>query len=525
MLQVVGVWFILAAVVLALARQNAAVPGLYYDEAVFGGMAKDFVAQKAQGSHMPNTQVVKAFGRPFPLFVQPYLGALNCWLLMPAVAIFGSGVGVLRMATLGWSLVALLIFMLWVWRWLGCLAAMVAGSILALDPAYFFLGILDWGAAVPSFLCRFASFFLVLLWWRNHRLRYALLAGLFAGLGFFNKIDFAVLLVSAGGAALAVFARSLWALVRARPVVIGVLCLGFALSAAPMILNALRILGLTASGEVTYEAGELGEKLNTTLAMYDGSYFYRLMDAGGLFEKMYETRSPVRSLLGIAVVVAGAALVIFGLRKASQRDVLFLLLAALGSTLGVLVLPGAVRLHHSILAYPFPHLLIALAVVMAWEALRGSGVRRQAGRWAIIASVSLVLYSQFRVIQRTQQLIRETGGRGRWSESFDAFCGQVKDRADLTIVSLDWGFNEQLICLTDQPNLVEPFWTLGRGPLPALPKATNVIYLVHPPEYSLFAIGPRYLAAALAAGKDVEVKPWNDREGHVAFYTIRCLTP
>ena len=527
-LQVLVTWFILAVIVLALARQNAAVPGLYYDEAVFGGMAKDFIAD-THGGHMPGTHVLKVFGRPFPLFVQTYLGALNCWMLMPAVAIFGADVSVLRAATLGWSLVALLVFMLWVCRWLGWRTAAVAGTVLALDPAYFFLGVLDWGAAVPSLLCRFASFLMVLLWWRDHRLRFAFLAGLFAGLGLFNKIDFAVLLVGAGGAGLILFVRPLWVLLRARPVAIGAAFLGFALGAGPMIFAARRVLAIVAAEGTSYEAGELGEKVNTTLAMYDGSYFYRLMDVGGLFEKMHEGGSPVHSLFSTGLLLAIAVIVIFGLRKRSphllRRNALFLILAALFTTIGALLLPGAVRLHHTVLVYPFPQLLVALAVVMAWEELHGSSVARRAGRLAIAAGFLLLLCSQVRAIQRTQHLIRLTGGRGRWSESFDAFCAEVKNRADLTIVSLDWGFNEQLVYLTAKPTVVEPFWGLGRDALPTLPMATNIIYLVHPPEYSLSPVGTRYLAAAQAAGKDVEVKPWNDREGHAAFYTIRYVGP
>ena len=35
-------WLLLAAAVAVPATQNLSVPGLYYDEAVFAGMAKDF---------------------------------------------------------------------------------------------------------------------------------------------------------------------------------------------------------------------------------------------------------------------------------------------------------------------------------------------------------------------------------------------------------------------------------------------------------------------------------------------------
>src|SRR5438309_11539973 len=93
-------WAILAATIGLLARQNLSVPGLYYDEAVFAGMAKDFVTGQVHGQHMPDHQVITLAGRPFPLFVQTYLGALKSWMLVPAFRIFGSSVAVLRATNL-----------------------------------------------------------------------------------------------------------------------------------------------------------------------------------------------------------------------------------------------------------------------------------------------------------------------------------------------------------------------------------------------------------------------------------------
>src|SRR5438552_6223488 len=130
-------WAVLAAMMVLLAKQNLSIPGLYYDEAVFAGMAKDFVTGEVH-SHMPGYEVRNFFGRPFPVFVQTYLGALKSWMLMPALSLFGASVPVLRLATLFWGLTALLFFMLGAWRWLGVRTALLAGPLLALEPSYFF---------------------------------------------------------------------------------------------------------------------------------------------------------------------------------------------------------------------------------------------------------------------------------------------------------------------------------------------------------------------------------------------------
>ncbi len=105
----------------------------------------------------------------------------------------------------------------------------------------------------------------------------------------------------------------------------------------------------------------------------------------------------------------------------------------------------------------------------------------------------------------------ETGGSGRWSESFDNFCREHKDRSDLTIASLDWGFNEQLNFLTDRPQLGEPFWGFGQT-APQLPVGPGYIYLVHPEEFALFPFGTYYLKDAQNKGADAEIRPYLDRQ-------------
>src|SRR5256714_5585375 len=164
-------WLLLAAVVVLFAKQNLSVPGLYYDEAVFAGMAKDFINGRVHGQHMPDHQVITLAGRPFPLFVQTYLGALKSWMLIPAFSSFGPSVATLRATNLFWQLIALLFLMLGAWRWLGLATAMIAGVLLAFDPTFFFLSVLDWGVAVQSFLCRCACFYFAIRWYQHRTLR------------------------------------------------------------------------------------------------------------------------------------------------------------------------------------------------------------------------------------------------------------------------------------------------------------------------------------------------------------------
>jgi len=292
---VIITWLLLILVILLLAKQNLSVPGLYYDEAVFAGTAKDFVTGKIHGPHMPGFEATQLFGRPFPFFVQSYLGALKCWMLMPAFQFFGNTVAVLRASNLFWSCITLLFFMLATWRWLGLRPALIAGAILAFDPAYFFLSILDWGVAGPSFLCRCLAFFFAVAWWQRRRAAYAFLTTFFAGLGFFNKIDFAVLLIAVTGAAILCFGRTLWSTLKRSIPAVAFGAAGLLVGAGAMFAKMPGIL----HGANSTQPGELTEKLNTMLALYDGSYFYRLMNVGGMFETMYAESAGLWPIFGV----------------------------------------------------------------------------------------------------------------------------------------------------------------------------------------------------------------------------------
>lgn len=506
-LAILGVWLLLSLTLIFLALPNIRLPGLYYDEVQCAGLARDFLNGHAR-PHMIGSVVMDVGGRPFPTFYQSYGAPVKSWLLMPSFAVFGASQPVLRCTALGLMLLALLIFMLWIWRWLGVPAALLAGVLLAFDPTFFFITVLDWGLVLPSFLCRFACFYFAVRWWqlRNENesetrsFFYAFLAGLFCGLGFLNKIDFAVLVT---GVVMAFLCSARWRGVSGLGRSAALAGLGFSLAASPILAHLPKLLHENVHLDKVAKASAAITKFNVMREMYDGSYFYRLMDVGGMFDKVAQAHAPVFAPFGIAVLLAAGCLI--G-KSCRDRKMAFLVVATLFITIGIYLLPKAVKIHHAILVYPFPHLVVALAVARLWR-----------HRW-VVALFVLLVASQIFALCKTQQLIRETGGRGNWSDAISAFAQEIKDRPDLRIISLDWGFNEQLAFLTDGPKLIEPFW----GKLPDDSRATNIIYLLHPPEYSFYPFGQSYLEGAQRDGPAVvDLHPWYDHEHHVAFYSLR----
>lgn len=523
-----GVWLALAVAWLWLGGLTATKLGFNYDEAIFAGLAKDFTTGEVHGHHMPGSGTINLWNRPFPVWNQPYLGSVKSWQLIPLFTFFEPTAALARMSNLSWALVGLLFFMLWVRKLFGLAEAIAGALLIATDPAFFYTSLLDWGAFVPSFVCRCAGLFFVLLAWRGQRPLHFFLAGAALGLGFFNKVDFVVVLAATTLAATFAYAKPAVNFLRAQPKLLALAALGFVVGAGPMLVMSLRMFFFAAANNAPVNPGEFSEKLHTLAAMYDGSYFYRMLDAGGLFDKMQQLAPPVWTPLGIVIVAAFAVLFWQTLRLPAGSDArrvrIFLLAALVLATLGVFLLPRAVRIYHAILAAPFAQLIIAVAAVGLWRRFSAAGHKKNFARGAIVFVFAALLATQLLATGKTEKLIYQTHGRGWWSDAQDKFAATVKDRADLTLVSLDWGFHESLLFLTDQPTLVEPFWKLTGTDPAKLPQDTNLVYLAHPPEYRLSPFGATFLDFA-RTNPHAKIADWRDREGKIVFYTVQFTAP
>ena len=522
-------WAALAALSVVLALPNREAPGLNYDEAALAGLARDLVTGQVRTQHIPTVVTIPLAGRRLPWVMAGYYGALKSWMFAPAFAVFGTSAAVLRMTSLGWALLGLLLFMLFARRLLGTGPAVVAGALLALDPSFFFIVVHDWGPVVPGFVCRFAGLLFAARAWQRNSVRSALAAGLAFGLGFWAKIDFAVLLAGCALAAALAWPGEWRAGLRERRAQAGALLGGLLLGALPMLLNLRGVLGAMADFGVG-DPRQWIQKPGALVAMFDGSYFHRLMRVGGNFEHMWEAPAAFRTPYGIVFLLALPVLAASALRVRADgsRDRLsrFVLVACAAILAALWFVPNASFLHHWTLVYPFPHLAIALAALRLWqnppEGLVAAEGARRAARAASALAVVAVLAGHLFAIERTERFLAETGGRGLWSEALHRFAAEIDGHPEVTVVSLDWGFNEQLAVLTDGPRLLEPVWALQRGETIRLDPDPNTIYLLHPEPYTILPWARSRLLAsgAIDPARD-EIREYKDRSGDTAFLAIR----
>ena len=529
LLGVAAAWLALALVVFAIAAPRTDAPGLYYDEAFLGQQAKDFFEPERGLAHPGSTREVELFGRPFPLRNAVYLGATKSQLLIPAFALFGTDVAVLRLATLATSLAALLCAMLWAGRALGAPSAILGGVLVASDPAWWFLSLHEWGPFTTLFVCRAAGFLLVAAGWTRRSPGAVAAGGVCLGLGVYTRADF---LVVVAGTALAfglVRPDLVREALRERRRLLAVLAAALAVGAAPMLLSAADLFATSAS-PVLGRRGDLVEKLRVLWSLLDGSHFHRLMQVGGRFDRMFEVEAPA-GLFGVALLACAGLVAARGVVRWRSREPLepldFLLLAAALVTVGTLVLPGAVRAHHLLNALPFPHFLVAELGVRAWRSIPPAS--RIGARAALaLAGVALV-GANAELVRSTYALVEATGGRGRWTDALREPAAELEADRSRRGVSLDWGFHEPLLFLTHRAKLVEPFWGIREAVRAAgawrFPGSAGDVYFVHEREYDLFGFGPGFLAAARAVGERrpdaLEIRTHRDREGGVAFHSVR----
>jgi hypothetical protein len=523
---------VLCAGAATLMLRDIELPGLFYDEVIQANPAAQFLLEHGRPSEIPGATSMRFLGRWLPVMTQPYMGALKSHALIPVFALFDPTPTSLRLTTLAWGLVGLILAVLWARQLLDLPTALLAAAFAALDPSFLFVSRHDWGSVSLGLICRGGGLYLALSGWtRSDRWR-LFVAGLLLGLGVYNKIDFAVFMAAAGLALLVVAPRAMAGGLRSRLAGLGVGLLGLALGAAPMIattgeaLTATRMIFRGQGGSATNWA----EKFRALEAVFDGSYFHRLMLAGGNFDDMFETAGaasgPFLAIFLATALFLGARLLIGRLRGARDPKRSFVLITTLLTLVGIVLMPAAERIHHVMNVYPFPHLVVAMALVDLWRMRSRDGAARIPTRVAAAVLAGAVLAASPVVTLRTLGTIQKTGGKGRWSDALARFGAELESRPHQVVVSLDWGFDGPLRFTARQLDLLEPIWKLRR-PRQGVGSWTfdgtpQHVYLLHPEEYAVFDYGASLLDAIYRLPPASAAIRWHrDRSGDPAFVSVR----
>ena len=519
-------WLGLSLLMALLAVGDLGVPGPNYDEVIQALPSVEFLEGRPRALALPGSEVLRLSGRPFPWMTQAYMGALKSQLLIPSFAVAGTALSVLRLTTLAWSALGLLFCIAFARRAFGPGVALVSGLLLASDPSFLFISRHDWGSFSLGFLLRCASLFFAAVWWESGRLRDALLAGAALGLGIYNKVDFAVFPAAAGLALLAADREALLRVARERRAHAVGAILTAVLVSLP-ILTSLREIG-GAAGWLA-EQVSFSERTRALGSVLDGSYFLRLMSVGGRFDAMFSVEDMPRGGLAIAFAAAAAGLGASAFRRRAPPGTALLLLCGCSLTGLLLLLPGAVRAHHLMNLYPFPHWIAALGLATLWREWRsphGTSPLRLTARRALAGTLLVALLAaNLRVVWHTHAEIERSGGRGYWSDAVVGFVEEVAGSPGARVVCLDWGLHNQVSFLGEGVRSLDAIWQvrrdLARGEPWSFAGDPGTVYLLHPEPFDLFGLGVRFQSAleGVPEGR-VDLRPHFDREGGVAFLAV-----
>jgi hypothetical protein len=283
-------------------------------------------------------------------------------------------------------------------------------------------------------------------------------------------------------------------------------------------------VSLTTARSAVSGAGEWTEKWHAHLAALDGSYFARLLHAGGSFAQMGDVAGAPATFFPALYVASWLGLALWLVRERRHGRVWtahrFALLAALLTQVGMLLLPHAVRIHHVLNAWPLPQLVVAIALREAW---RRAGATSAPLRGVLALGLAVALAASVRVDLRTLDFARTTGGKGLWSDSLERLAPEL---SGARLVALDWGFAGPLRFTDPALRIDEPIWRMrGRHPTTLEGDDTSV-YLLHERPLAVFPFGPALLdaVAALPPGQ-ARIEPHADRDGDTAFVTLRFAGP
>ncbi len=436
------------ALYLSLALPVLRLPGLQYDEVLFVNAATG----QSGGSFI--VWAVRLGCLRVPIMVMRYLGALKAWLYAPIFAIFGTSPVTVRLPVVLLGLLTLAFTWLIARRLFGRRAPAFAVLLLATDPTFIFCNRLDWGPLALSLVLKTAGTVLVLEWLKTGRALVLMGAGFLFGLGLFDKVTFAWFIAALVIALPVCF----WADVRDhmdRPSLLAGLA-GLLLGAAPLLsYNLLSPAGSFEGQRIAAvpTPAALGTRVAAIRGALDGT------EALGMFTGLYRGEIgkddpdvlarrllPTSTLTWHGWLVAVAAAVIGLRRKGSRRrrQQLFVLMVSFLIVVMVAVTSQATGLHHVLMLYPLPQLLIAsvLADIAGCEGPKGLP---SAGRWMASAILIVAFIGpQLGMSVRYLWSFARGGGRGYWSDAIYQLADFALRNPERQLNLMEWGFQNQL---------------------------------------------------------------------------------
>ncbi len=420
--------------------------GIQNDESLFaGGIFKPYaVAYKYP------------WGRAgLPVMLMSYLGTLKSWIYRPIFQEFGTGIWAMRLPMLLAGVASVWLFYLLLRRVAGFRAALFGCFLLATDSLYLLTTCFDWGPVALQHLL-IVSGMLLLLGFYQHRRHLWLAWGCFLlGLAMWDKALAIWMLSGMGLALILVFPKQIVRVTTLRRVAISVLA--FTIGALPLIVYNIAKPLATFHGNTSWDTSDLAGKGRLLSTTADGSALFGWLNMEGwqthnphLPHGPLDTasarisafaRHPRRSLslyaFALALLLAPLA------RGHALRAILFALVAmAIAWTQMAITANAGGSVHHAILLWPLPQMVIAISFAAASRRLRRAGIPALAVLLAVLMVSGLLVTNEYRC-----EIVRNGGSRG-WTDAIFRLAGYLKTVSPGSVFCEDWGIMDSLRLLS-----------------------------------------------------------------------------
>lgn len=505
-------------------------PGIEDDESLFANPIYGPVVRAYR---------MRVFHHDIPLMVMDYIGGLKSWLYSPIFRFVKPSPASVRVPVLLIGALTVWLFYRLLDRVAGRRAAFAGCFLLATDSIFLLTTEFDWGPVAIQHLMLVSGCLLLVRFHQTGSWK-PLLGGFFAlGLGLWDKALFGWLLGGLGVAAVVVFPKEIFRRLTARHVEIAVA--GFLLGCWPLVVFNVRHDWQTFRNNAAFSAEGLAGKAWVLRFTLDGQ---------GLFGYIVNERSaqPVREpgswlekastrIAGLAgnrqenfMLEALAIALLAGLLlRGQRRAILFaLVFLTVAWTQMAFTRNAGGGVHHSVLLFPFPQFVVAVAL---------AEVSRRLGKWglaALIPAVTFLCLANLVVTnQYLAQLIRN-GTTVTWTDAIYPLSASLKESEVHDVFAMDWGFFDTLQMLHE--GRIE----LHGGSDPVMKDAPNeadqraidnmlsqqhAVFITHMPGQEFFpGAMERLLKAAAERGYRGELlRTVADRNGRPVFKVYRFV--
>jgi hypothetical protein len=444
-------------------------PGIQSDEALFTvGMYPPF--------YYPPISAARIFGRDYALMVMSYVGSLKTHLWMPIFAAWGGTPMTIRFPALIVGAVSVWLFFLLVRRTLGVRAALIGVALLATDSLYLFTVRWDWGPVALQHLMLVGGLYALTRRWIG-------LAFFLFGLGMWDKALFIWSLVGMGAAGLVLFHREIRAELRLKTLIVATLA--FLAGAYPLIRYNVKHDWVTFRGNAVRGDESLLDKAQVLRYSFDSTYLgapilrdwwdgrqnepTTALERGTEgFSKLFG--SPHRNA-HFWLMVAGILALPLIWRTPARRAILFaLIFMTVVWTQMAWAKNGGTSIHHTVLLWPMPILIIAAA---------GSQLR------ARIAAVltSLVVIWNLAVTASWYTDLNRFGAQPPWTDAVYQVTEALQNSPKARVCALEWGFFDNIRALSDGKVEVcvaeDPVTEEGKKYTLAQMSQPGIVYIAH----------------------------------------------